>query len=214
VSKNLGGKIGLHAELTEPLASVGSGELIYGFTKDSKVVYTCEKLETEEFEPNKEFVTQSVYASQAVQDYIQESFVGRKRVFMITGLKIATGFRVSSAESNEHEPKLEIRGSGAPFGVPVNGGPDGKLTSKRGRELEYDGVSKVLFAYRAIRIRPQSDGEMKFKDISGGQYSLENDLDDNEEEEWILENVGAEDSCQSSKASAGITVVRLEGGVA
>jgi hypothetical protein len=80
---------------------------------------------------------------------------------MITGLKIATGFNVTAARSSEHGPKLKIGFNAAAFRVPVEGGPQIDLTVGKSREVSYGQSSKIVFAYRAIKISPQGrDGQV------------------------------------------------------
>jgi len=179
--KKIKGRAGVHVDST---IGVGSGDLVYEFAKDKKNVYCCELLETEEFEPNEDLVAQCINASQRVQNFIAESFLGNKRVYMITGLKIATGFSTMASESSEQDPKLKIGFNAAAFGVPVESGPQFDISLDGSREVSHGrSLSKIVFAYRAIKISP-SDGRPKYKDISGGQYGLG---DDNSEEEQAWE---------------------------
>jgi hypothetical protein len=180
----------LHAELAQSLA--GNGELVYGFAKDKKITYRCSHLDTQEFAVNKDYIVQSIHASQRVQNYIQDSFVGSKIVYMITGLKVATDFSMSKTESSEHGPRLKVGLDATAFGVPASGGPQGDLTLGRARELASGRSPKVVFAYRAIKIWPQRDGDVKFKDISGGQYSLDKDADA-EEDDWAVKDMDDDD---------------------
>ena len=190
IGKKIEGHAGVYADST---IGVGSGDLVYGFAKDKKSVYCCKLLETEEFEPNEDLVAQCINASQRVQNFIAESFLGNKRVYMITGLKIATGFSTMASESSEQSPKLKIGFNAAAFGVPIEGGPQIDLTFGGSREVSHGrSLSKIVFAYRAIKISPRSDGRPKYKDIRGGQYSL-GDGNSEEKQAWEVEAMGEED---------------------
>lgn len=164
---------------------MGSAEIIYGFAQDKKNTYACELLETEEFDPTVEFVTECIASSKNVQEYIQESFVGNKSVYMITGLKIATGFRMASAANTEQGPSLKVGVSAMPFGVPAEAGPKGDVKYGTGRDLQYAGSSKIVFAYRAIKIISKRDGSVKYKDQSGGQYGIGKHEED--QDAWDVE---------------------------
>lgn len=180
-SKNVQASGGVFAEVTPG----GSGEIIYGWAQDKKNTFACELLETEEFDPTVEFVQECINSSKNVQEYIQESFVGNKSVYMITGLKIASGFSMTSAASTEQGPSLKVGVSAMAFGVPAEAGPKGDLKYGTGRDVQYGGSSKIVFAYRAIKISSKRDGSVSYKDQSGGQYGL--GKDEVADDSWDLE---------------------------
>jgi hypothetical protein len=203
-AKNVQGHVGLHGELAQSLA--GSGELIYGFAKDTTITYFCSRLDTEEFAVDKDYIVQSIHASQRVQHYIQDSFMGNKTVYMITGLKVATNFRMTKTESSTHGPTLKVGADATALGFPASGGPQGDLQMDTSTELSSGPSPKVVFAYRAIKIRPKSDGDVKFKDISGGQYSLDNDHED--EDDWTAEDMDENDRATIFPESVSLEVVQ------
>ncbi len=129
-----------------------------------------------------------------MQDALQDRvFFGSRRVYMITGLKIATGFSRSSTSSAEHGPQLKVAVCGTGFGVPVTGGPEVGLTFSASRAASHGPASsKIVFAYRAIKISPKGDGRVKYKDLSGGRYGLDDEDEDMEPPSWIAEPVGEE----------------------
>lgn len=141
-----------HADLnTNAIQGIGFGgttDLIYAFARDKKNVYHCELLETLEFEPNQDFVTESIRASRRVQSFLENSLVGRKRVYMITGLKIASGFSKSTNE-NHHSAKLRVAAKAAALGgLGFDINASSARTISHGRTL-----NRIVFAYRAIRIK-------------------------------------------------------------
>ena len=121
---------GLNASVAQGLA--GSGGLVYAFARDKKNVYKCELLETLEFEPTKEFVSECILASQRVQSFLENSLVGANRVYMVTGLKIATGFLTSSTKESQLNPKLKVKVDGTALGIPDQAGPELDLTVGEG----------------------------------------------------------------------------------
>lgn len=192
-SSSLGASVGLKA--TTAYGIGGSGDPIYALARDRKNVYSCELLETAEFAPTPEFVTECIRASQRVQNFLENAFVGRKRVYMVTGLKIATGFSTSSTRETQHSPKLKI---GV---VPVQGGPEIDMTAAGKRTVVHGRtVNKIVFAYRVIRIKMKWDGQAQYKYKSGGKYGVDDsdeDSDDDEsggkKDEWELEPLDEED---------------------
>jgi hypothetical protein len=63
-------------------------------------------------------VTECILASQRVQDFLEDSLVGRKRVYMITRLKITSGSSTSSTGETRHHPKLKVVVSGTAICFP------------------------------------------------------------------------------------------------
>lgn len=182
IGSSVKGGIGLNAS---PLQILGAGgSLLYSFANDGKRTYHCDLLETLEFQPGKEYVVESIKKSQHVQNYIQRPFPGPKKVYMITGLKIATGFTMTEVKNSNHGPKLEVTVDSTQFGVPLEGGPQVELEFGRSRDLSQGGSSKIIFAYRAIKIRPRSDGTAKYDEISGGLYGLG---DEDDGPDWEIE---------------------------
>lgn len=169
----------------------GSADLVYAFTRDKEKTYHCETLETIEFEPDKAFVADSITASPRAQTFMNNSLFGRKRVYMITGLKIATGFSMSSSKATQHSPSLKVGLGFGALGVPAEAGPELGLSVGNGRTVEQGrALNKIVFAYRVIGIKDRWDGEPRFKYESGGKYAAEEDSDDSDEDEegkWLLE---------------------------
>lgn len=192
VEGNLKASLGINANAAQGLA--GSGDLVYAFARDKKNVYHCTLLETIEFEPNPQFVDECILASQRVQSFLENSIVGRKRVYMVTGLKLATGFSQSSTSETQHNPKLKFAVDGTAVGAPgVQAGPDLDLTVTGKRAVGHGRtVNKIVFAYRVIRIKKKWDGEAQYKYKSGGKYNVD-DEDSDEEDGWDLEPLDEED---------------------
>ncbi|UNI24608.1 hypothetical protein JDV02_010343 [Purpureocillium takamizusanense] len=178
-------------------AGRGSGDPIYAFASDKKNVYSCKLLETVEFSPTAEFVTECIRSSQQVQRFLESAFVGRKRVYMVTGLKIAAGFSTSSTGETQHNPKQKINVGATPTGVPtLLGGPELDIAMSPGRTLAHGlTANKIVVAYRVIRVKVKWDGEAQYKCMSGGKYrtdSSDEDSDDDDKsggkkDQWDLE---------------------------
>lgn len=111
----------MSAEVVQGLLS--SGELIYTFARDKGYVYRCARLETVEFTPNEGFVDNCIKASQRVQRFIADSFLGHKKVYIITGLKIATGFILKTTIGKEQGLSLQIGLDASAVGIPAQAGP-------------------------------------------------------------------------------------------
>jgi len=192
VDESLKGSMGLNANVAQGIA--GSADLVYAFARGKKNVYCCELLETVEFEPSKEFISDCILASQRVQNFLENSLVGRKRVYMITGLKIATGFSQSASNETKHNPILKVAVNTTAMGVPVETGPELDLAIANARTVSHGrSTNKIVFAYRVIRIKRKRDGEARYKYKSGGKYSVNDDSSDEEEVPWDVEPLDEED---------------------
>ncbi|KAK1240151.1 hypothetical protein MKX08_007593 [Trichoderma sp. CBMAI-0020] len=155
----------------------GSTDLIYAFARDKKNEYRCELLETLEFEPNQDFVTESIRASKRVQDFLENSLVGRKRVYMITGLKIASGFSKSTKET-QHSARLQVALKSTMGGLGLDINTSNAREVCHGRTL-----NRIVFAYRVIRIKMKRDGEARYKYKRGGKYGVDDDDDDDDNDD-------------------------------
>lgn len=193
VSRNLQGSAGLATSLNPALSTA---DLIYTFATSSRDTYRCAALETVEFEPDAQFVCDCITASLRVQDALRDDGLWSlrgARVYMITGLKIATGFCRSSTSDAEHGPQLRVELDGTGLGVPVTAGPEVEVSFGASREVSHGpAVGKIVFAYRAVEIRAKRDGRVRYKDLSGGQYGLGLDEEDEEHVSWDVEPVGEE----------------------
>ena len=103
-------------------------------------------------------------AGAATQDYLRKSlevesvrgyFEGsrfRKSVYMVVGLKIAKGAKVStgSARSKEAVAKLMADGTGA--GILVKLGPEAQMKVGRDESLDWRDENSFVFAYRLRKI--------------------------------------------------------------
>ncbi|EJT76978.1 hypothetical protein GGTG_06892 [Gaeumannomyces tritici R3-111a-1] len=190
----------------------GSGGLMYAFASDRRDTYRCAELETVEFEADEQFVRDSITASRRVQDFFQgggsggrgggiSSFLGGlggRRVYLITGLKIATDFTVSRGGGSEHGvvAQATVSGGGGEVMMPASAGLNLELKTGSSREVSHGPASgKIVFAYRAIKIRPAGHGQVRYKDLSGGQYGIGEDDGGGVEPpvSWEVEPVGEKD---------------------
>lgn len=213
VSKGVEGAVGLNANIAQGIA--GTADVMYAFARDKKNVYRCELLETMEFEPTKEFIVDSITASQRVQKTLNNALPGMKRVYMITGLKIATGFSTSTSKETQHGPMLKVGVDATAFGIPAEAGPEVEFATTNARTISQGpSVNKIVFAYRVVRIRQKRDGQPKWGYKSGGKYGMdEEDSDDEEEEEdaWDVEPL---DEGDVGKDFPDAVAVKVEGAVA
>jgi hypothetical protein len=180
------GAVGLNASVAQGLA--GTADVVYAFARDKKNVYQCELLETTEFEPTYDFIKDSITASQRVQTTLNNALPGRKRIYMITGLKIATGFSTSTAKETQHSSTLNVGVDATAIGIPAQAGPTFELATANARTVSQGrSLNKIVFAYRVVRIRVKRDGEAKWKHKSGGKYAEDDEDSEEEDDLWDVE---------------------------
>jgi hypothetical protein len=209
VDRGFAGSVGINATIAQGIA--GTATAVYAFAKDKKNVYRCEELETVEFEPNQQFINDSITASKNVQDTISNALIGQKRVYMITGLKIATGFSTSTSKGTQHGPVLNIGVDATAFGVPEEAGPQMELSTNSARTVSQGRtLNKIVFAYRVVKIRLKRDGQAKWKHLDGGKYSVEDDDSDEEDEPYALETLDEADVQKEFPEATAVELVNVD----
>jgi hypothetical protein len=109
VKKGLVGGVGVNMNVAQGIA--GTADVIYGFAKDKKNSYHCQLLETEEFEPTKENIFNSIKASSRVQSALKDALSGRKRVHMIMGHLCLQGHQNQTEGGWGSQMDIQIWGS-------------------------------------------------------------------------------------------------------
>jgi hypothetical protein len=89
------GRIGIWATFLQVVGV--AGDLSYEQKRDSSEAYHCASLETDHFVPDDKHIFDSLQ-NKEVKAYISASW-WKKPVYMITGLKTAKGFKVTTSES-------------------------------------------------------------------------------------------------------------------
>ncbi|KAH7127827.1 hypothetical protein B0J13DRAFT_627558 [Dactylonectria estremocensis] len=198
VNKTVGIAASLNANIAQGIA--GTGDLVYAFARSTQDIYQCELLETLEFEPTDQLVADFILASPRVRSFLEHSLLGLKKVYMITGLKVATGFSRSYSREVQNGPKVNFGVDATAFGIPVGAGPGLDLTVENATTISHGrSTTKIVFAYRAIRIKRRRNLEVSFRHKEGGLYSL-NESDDSEDSDddsgkgpWDIEPVSQEE---------------------
>ncbi|EFY97699.1 hypothetical protein X797_002899 [Metarhizium robertsii] len=189
VKKGISGSAGIVGTLSHTLVP---SEVLYTFAKDKTTTYTCAAMETYEFEASEQYVTDSITASLRVQDFISACFIGNNKVYMITGLKIAEGFSMSTTDAGSHGPACKVGLDALAMGAPSLIGPRLMLQRSVDRDVSHGpSPSKVIFAYRAIEIAPKRNGKLRYKPrfVYLCAPSKHEDEDEDEEAGWELEPV-------------------------
>ncbi|OAQ58350.1 major facilitator superfamily MFS-1 [Purpureocillium lilacinum] len=142
----LSGNLGVWAQ-TAAIFGIGVGAGWAYEAADTDVI-SFQVVETRCFNPTADYV-RLVMAAGPVRSYMA-SAGGSAAVYMITGLKIGHGAAVETSYSREKGIKLKL-GFTHP-GVPVEGGPEGGVRSKRVEGMSFEGSTDFVIAFRVRKI--------------------------------------------------------------
>lgn len=132
------------------------GELSFTQLQSAAEDLEFDVLETKYFLPDDEYFAQAIN-DPGVQAYFQVCN-WRKPVYMITGIKIARGSKVTSERNTERSAQAEIKVDATDLGVPVEVGPEATWESKKKSGVSYAGSTDYIFAYQLTRMKPKRKG--------------------------------------------------------
>lgn len=164
------GEIGIWAAFMSSVFSSG-GEAAASFAEKHGHQMEFAALETHFFDPDDEFLRNSVNSEKKIKEYIGK--FPTKSVYMITGLKIAKGARCASFERQEGGVAARVGVDATPFtSLPVDGGPRVRIGSSGSEEHWFGTSSDFVFAYRLSRIVVTFKRKIKGKNYEKGAETL------------------------------------------
>lgn len=125
-----------------------------------------EKLQTLSFEPTDEYMNKSLSTAK-VQQYLARHHM-RKRIFLVTGVKIAFGAQVIDDESRLGEGQISLGLDGDAVGVPLSVGPRVDASRGTSQTFSFNQSSPFVFAYRLREIRYRKGVPIKNKPYRDG----------------------------------------------
>lgn len=153
--------------------------------------YRMTDMETLYFYPTEEEIVERV-AEKKVQRIINQGLLGTP-VYMITGLKIATGFGASPTNSSEMNVSGELSGDPGVLaaGVPTaTVGVHGSWGTSISEKDEFKAKHDIVFAYQLRKIQRKvfkSGGELKIKEFLPKNTFLTKGQKSAGEEEMVIE---------------------------
>ncbi|GAB7350552.1 hypothetical protein MBLNU459_g1133t1 [Dothideomycetes sp. NU459] len=142
------GSGGIWAKFLQFLGAGGNGSLSI---KSSKCdVYEFDKLTTTYFVPSTRYVTRSLEDPE-VQDYMHYNPSGR--LYMITGIKVASGATVALEKAREWGLSLQVGVDMTILGVPITAGPEVRIARSSREKESFSMASDFVFAYQLIQIK-------------------------------------------------------------
>lgn len=148
-----------------------------------------DSMQTSYFVPDVIYLTQRLQTDQAIRDYISGlRFYQSKALYIITGVKLAKGFRRSDSAFSHTRLEAEASGGGAlAGGSPLSGGGGGSIGVDDRRATTGRSKTDVVFGFQLRRFKVRKGGQASaseafnkgtFMSLDGGDAS-----DDEEDEE-------------------------------
>jgi hypothetical protein len=216
-SKLLSGELGVFARVMG-LLGVGAAADMY-YRKDKNDVLTCRTLDTMTFDPTAKYIADTM-ALDEINTFMKGCRF-KAPVYMITGLKIGRGAALQSSSSTDGGLKLEggLQPPQSPAQIGLKGGvavkkADGEswtgstdfIVAFRARKIWYHhgdlkntaSKHKVVMqdgtpAHTGPDLTLQADDEIPLEDIfTDVPLTTNTDVEDGEEVNWIVPNVGGE----------------------
>lgn len=166
--------------------------------RDSEEIVSCESLVTTYFDPDEEYVKQSLN-TQSVQDYLIGS--GFKAVvFLVTGLKVAKQLSFGEIRSKENSGKANVSVAPVP-GAPAAAGVSGSLAGGASHSLNFDtgdiivGVRVTRYRYKNVSILPWKKGTKLVENdvLEGAELYADEEKDEDERPLYDFEEVPIEE---------------------
>ncbi|KAK6331598.1 hypothetical protein TWF718_002147 [Orbilia javanica] len=163
---------GVFAEFLKYVFGIGAGTGV-GTTGAETMEIVCEKLETHCFNPTKDYMRDTinrVLGDGVLERSLRSRFFGsREKLFMITGIKIAEGVKISTSQMKGLDFRAQVGADATLMGVPGAGGGVGlELVWKDARVAELKTKGQIVIAYRVTKIVRKPRGDVKGKTIKRG----------------------------------------------
>ncbi|KAI8247715.1 hypothetical protein K4K53_001540 [Colletotrichum sp. SAR 10_77] len=164
---------GLFANFLQLIASVG--ELSYTASQTQEIEYSCEKLETMRFTPSPEYIGH-LASDEAVSAHFK--FGGLlSKVFIVTGVKVATGVTITTTTVNNRGAKVQM-GLSMPV-ADLDIGPRASWNSGTMNKHSVVIDGPIVFAYQIEKLKISRKGKASSEGyIRGAMLGNEVPIDD------------------------------------
>jgi hypothetical protein len=133
------------------LSSIGF-ELSGNRDKVTKRTVSAKRVETKSFTSTEELLNASLVLP-AVEVHLGALGLRHKRLFIVTGVKIASGASISESEGQTYGASLMVGFDGSGMGISISVGPKVEGSKERSREVTWECEESFVFAYRLREIR-------------------------------------------------------------
>jgi hypothetical protein len=167
LEKSESGHVGIFAQF---LQSIGiSGNVEGQISKMGSETWSFVNLSTIWFTPSDNYVRDALLDVD-VQDFIytHRPWLGTKKVYMITGVKIAYVSRSTISYLRSKAGNLQVGFDFTPLGAPINVGPDIRIQRELNVKQTANSTDPFVFAFRLRRVKIFPSGDFKHKDYKTG----------------------------------------------
>jgi len=161
-------KTGAHGSIfAEFLHTLGiSGQVQGEANNNESEKWSIDKLQTIWFTPSTEYVKKSL-EDPDVQEYLC-AWLLHKRVYMVTGIKIAYGASSTLEYAQRKDLKIHVGFDFTPLGVPIIVGPEAGMVQELTVWQTQGEVDPFVFAFRLRQIKVHPAGDFEHEDFSKG----------------------------------------------
>lgn len=164
------------------------GEVSYASKQTKQLEYSCDKMETRKFVPSTEYIN-SVVQDATISTYLKSGGLSSK-VFVITGLKIASEITITTTLEDGYEAKAQVGIDLLAGGLKI--GPQGSWKSETSKTHTTTIKGPIVFAFQVKKLRKHLVGGLKSKDVVKGAM-LGKEKTSEREFELVRDDVGLGD---------------------
>ncbi|KAL6403075.1 hypothetical protein AUP68_12407 [Ilyonectria robusta] len=153
-------RIWADADLAPVTAELGSSR-----TTSNSLSWNFDRLEGQIFIPRIPYVTEALQSDSVVSQIKRSMFNFRKRLYIVTGVRIARGARMSDQRSCASGFNASLGVDGTAYGVPATLGVDGGFSRASDTTNSFQGASDFVYAYRLWLSTVDYDGDGKLRQV-------------------------------------------------
>lgn len=173
--------------------------------KAEKVKFTMKSLDTVYFRDDPSIENIRELANEPrVRSILNADSLFHGPVYMVTGLKIAKGFKLTHSDSSERAFSTNVLATTAPD---VSIGPKAEVESKMGVSDGFEAANDIIFAYQLLRIKPKGWGKNTTFKTDGFRHRAaflsDSDEDDEEDIDVEIDEVAAIEMEEKDTAAVG-----------
>ena len=127
------------------------GDMSAGKSSDSTTKWHLRKLDFEGFLPSLTYIKDALKSGDVPSK--TQWWKARRRLYVVTGLRIARGSSMERREENSSNLNLGLQADASSQNVPVVGGLEGKRNHTQQQKESVGEISDFIFAYRLNEVR-------------------------------------------------------------
>jgi hypothetical protein len=166
--RTTGGRLGIWASFLMQVLGIG-GDIGVNASNGRNDEWACTTLKTCWFTPTTDYIKKSIQ-DPGVEEFLVENkvYLGRQKVYMITGLKVAYGASATVKLAKERGVNLHLGVDGTNSGVPISAGPDIGVQERTEEKESFEDADPFVFAFRLRQINIKSADEVEHKPHTHG----------------------------------------------